>query len=271
MPAMDPADKAIAELRAAARLEANLRGARESFSSFVETCVTDPSGKPFVLEPLHRYWHSHVGWCWANSLHAGIMSHWESGKSAGLVVPLPAWLIGKNPNLRIKTVCSSTELARERVEAVKSLITSTMYQLVFPHIRPGVSWKANEFTVERKAVMADPSLQAKSVFGKGVGKRADVIIFDDVVDQLNAAEPAQRKKVREFVSSTWMSRLSPGGKVLWVATPWNTDDATAHLMRRPNWCFLLQRVLDMPDEFVVTQEVHGIPQGLQYPLMPLAR
>lgn len=250
-------EKARKVALAAVRLETETQRARQEFTSFVRLSTADESGNPFILEPLHLYWHRHVAWCWKNNLHAGIMAHWSSGKSSGLVVPLPAWLIGRNPNLRIKVVCSSTELARERVEAVKTLVTSPIYRRIFPHVRPGASWKANEFTVERTGQSTDQTLQAKSVFGKGVGKRADVLIFDDVVDQLNAAEPAQRKKVREFVSNTWMGRLTPQGKVLYIGTPWNTDDATFHLMKRPRWCFLVQKVNE--DVTGLEQEVHGAP------------
>jgi hypothetical protein len=242
-------------------LAAEEKHAASNFTTFVRLCTGDEAGNPFVLEPLHLQWHKHVAWCWKHDLHAGIMAHWSSGKSAGLVVPLPAWLIGRNPNLRIKVVCSSTELARERVEAVKTIISSPIYKRVFPHIRAGTSWKANEFTVERTGNSTDQTLQAKSVFGKGVGKRADVLIFDDVVDQLNAAEPAQRKKVREFVSNTWMGRLTPQGKVLYIGTPWNTDDATYHLMKRSRWCFLVQKVNE--EVTCLEQEVHGAP--LDYP------
>lgn len=258
-------ERARREALVAVRLELAVQQARQNFTEFVKLCVVDEKGNPFMLEPLHKSWHDHVAFCWRRGLRAGIMAHWASGKSAGLVVPLPAWLIGRNPNLRIKIVCSSTELARERAEAVKALVQSPMYRRVFPHIKPGSSWKAAEFTVLREGQSTDQTLQAKGIFGKGVGKRADVLIFDDVVDQLNAAEPAQRKKVREFVTNTWMGRLWTEGKVLYIGTPWNTDDATFHLMRRPDWCFLVQRV----DESVsfLEQEVHGAPPDYPRPIL----
>lgn len=258
-------ERARREAMVAMRLELSMQQARQDFTSFVKLCAADENGNPFMLEPLHLTWHRHVAFCWQRGLRAGIMAHWASGKSAGLVVPLPAWLIGRNPNLRIKIVCSSMELARERGEAVKSVIMSPMYRRVFPHIRPGAAWKAAEFTVARSGRSTDQTLQAKGILSKGVGKRADVLIFDDVVDQLNATEPAQRKKVREFVSNTWMGRLSPNGRVLYIGTPWNTDDATFHLMRRPDWCFLVQKV----DESVsfLEQEVHGAPPD--YPRAPV--
>lgn len=246
--------------RAAAFVELRALRARTNFSDFVTFCINDEAGRPFDLEPLHLAWHRHVTWCWKRSLHAGIQAPWGHGKSAGLVVPLSAWLIGANPNLRIKIVCSSKELAVERVGAIKTVLTSPQYRHVFPHVRQGGRWTADEVTVARSGLSSDPTLQAKSVFGKGVGKRADVLIFDDVVDQINSLEPGQRKKVRDVTSNTWMSRLTPQGRVLWIATPWHTDDATMHIMTRPNWAFLIQSVNEEVTE--IDQTVHGV--GLDY-------
>jgi hypothetical protein len=233
--------------------------ARADFTSFVQLAGRDDQGNGFDLEPLHLSWHRHVTWCWREGLHAGILAPWGHGKSAGLVVPLAAWLLGRNPNLRIKVVCSATELARDRVTAVKSLIESPAYRACFPHIRPAGKWASEEITVARQAGSLDPSLQAKGVFGKGVGKRADVMMFDDVCDQLNSAEEAQRRKVREFTGSTWMGRLVASGRALYIATPWNTDDATAHMMRRPGWCFLVQKVNEQLNR--IEQEVHNARPG----------
>jgi hypothetical protein len=227
---------------ATARLELSGRLARNDFTSFVRMCVNDEAGRPFALEPLHLAWHRHVTWCWRKGLHAGILAPWGHGKSAGLVVPLPAWLLGVNHNLRIKIVCSSTELARERVSSIKGLLVNPAFQEAFREVKQGGRWTSDELTIVRTGSMTDPSLQAKGVFGIGVGKRADVLIFDDVVDQRNSAEPLQRRKVREFVSQTWMGRLTPQGKALYIATPWNTDDATHHIMQRPGWCFLKHAV-----------------------------
>jgi hypothetical protein len=251
---LDPAAAKEAML-AAARLELAAKMARKDFTDFVKMCVVDETGRPFALEPMHLAWHRHVTWCWRKGLHAGILAPWGHGKSAGLVVPLPAWLLGVNQNLRVKIVCSSTELARERVSSIKTLVTSPAYHEVFPVVRQGGAWKADEVTLERTGNASDPSLQAKGVFGIGVGKRADILIFDDVVDQRNSAEQLQRRKVREFVSQTWMGRLTPQGRALYIATPWNTDDATHHIMQRPGWCFLKHAVSE--DANYVEQTVLG--------------
>ncbi len=262
-----PLDPEVARVHAmaAARLEMAAKLARVDFTSFVRMCVVDEMAKPFALEGLHLAWHRHVTWCWKKGMHAGILAPWGHGKSAGLVVPLPAWLLGVNHNLRIKIVCSSTELARERVSSIKNIVTSPAYREVFEDARPGGRWTSDELTLERTGSMTDPSLQAKGVFGIGVGKRADVLIFDDVVDQRNAMEALQRKKVREVVSQTWMGRLTPQGRSLYIATPWNTDDATHHIMQRPGWCFLKHAVSEGGD--YIEQTVLGADSS--YPGWPV--
>lgn len=233
--------------------------ARINFTDFVRQVGRDDRDEKFEIEPMHTSWHRHVAWCWENGLHAGLMAHWGAGKSAGLVVPLTAWLLGRNPGLRIKIVCSATELARDRVTGVRSMLESPSYRHIFPNVRPGGRWTGEELMLSRPGGSLDPSLQAKGVFGKGVGKRADVLIFDDIVDQLNATEPGQRRKVRETAGSTWMGRLVGTGRALWISTPWNSDDATFHFMQRPGWCFLVQKV--DPTIQHIEQEVHNARPG----------
>lgn len=243
-----------------------LTRARASFTDFVGLVGRDDKDDRFTLEDLHLSWHRHVAWCWEQGLHAGILAPWGHGKSVGLVVPLSAWLLGRNPGLRIKIVCSATELARDRVTGVRTMLESPAYRHVFPNVRPGGRWTGEELMLARPGGSLDPSLQAKGVFGKGVGKRADVIIFDDIVDQLNAAEPGQRRKVRETAGSTWMGRLVGKGRGLYIATPWNSDDATFHFMQRPGWCFLVQKV--NPSIQHIEQEVHNARPG--YPGLVMA-
>ncbi len=244
-------------LQAAARLESRVRAARLAFTDFVTFATMDERGEPFRLEPLHVAWHRHVAWCWSHNKFAGLWAPWGHGKSAGLVVPLTAWLIGTNPNLRVKIVCSGKELAYERVGAIKNLIESPAYKEVFPSAKPGGRWTSDELTLQRDAGHSDPTVQAKGIFSKGVGKRADVLIFDDVVDQLNAATPEQRLKVKEFIGRTWMGRLTQQGKVLYISTPWNIDDASHELVKRPQWCFLVQEVRDDREPWYIAQRVYN--------------
>jgi hypothetical protein len=91
----------------------------------------------------------------------------------------------------------------------------------------------------------DPTVQAKGVFSTGIAGRASYLLFDDPCDLKNTIqEPGLKPKVKEEVDSTWLSRLEPEGRGLWVATAWTTDDATQHMIAKPNSCTLIQRVRD---------------------------
>ena len=90
------------------------------------------------------------------------------------------------------------------------------------------------------------------------------MLLDDVCDQKNSTDPAQRKRVLDLCEQTWFSRLEPDGQTLWLATSWHQQDASHVLMQRKGWCTLIQRVSQDCTE--IEQEVLGAYDGL-YPTM----
>lgn len=225
------------------RYTRRIRAARSDLATFIEMCGRDEAGNDIELHPLHLSWIWHLNYCWSRGLRAMIQAPFGSGKTSTLAVPLAAFAIGCDPQVRIKFVCSGDDLAEARVGAVKTMVESWEYKQVFPHVRRGAIWGTEKIQVHRRGNAVDPTLQARGVLTKGVGLRADIMIFDDVVDQLNSEEPASRAKVKNFVRKTWLSRLDQkNGRALWIATPWNVDDATHDLMQDPRWCTLVQRV-----------------------------
>lgn len=228
---------------ARARYQERVVRARTSLPDFIEFAARSEEGAPIELDHIHRMWTHHVNYCWSRGLHAGILAPFGSGKSSTLAVPLSTYLIGRNPQIRIKLVANHDDYAKRRVGAAKAIMETVEYQQVFPHIMPGNQWTDHELEVVRKRGPIDPTLHARGVLTAGVGTRADVEIFDDVCDQLNSEEPGSRRKVKEFVRRTWLSRLDQAaGRALWIATPWDPDDATADLMHDQKWCFLKQSV-----------------------------
>lgn len=235
---------------ARAKYQERVVAARTGLEKFIEFAARSEEGEPIELDYIHRMWCWHVTYCWSRGLHAGILAPFGSGKSSTLAVPLATYLIGRNQQIRIKLIANHDDYAKRRVGAAKSIIETVEYQQVFPHVRPGNQWTDHEIEVVRKLGPIDPTLQARGVLTAGVGTRADVAIFDDVCDQLNSEEPGSRRKVKEFVRRTWLSRLDArAGRALWIATPWDPDDATADLMNDPKWCFLIQRVAKSHTEY----------------------
>lgn len=240
---------------AEARYQERVRAARLDLATYIELCALDSDGRPVFLSQIHLAWIWHVNYCWSRGLHAAILAPFGSGKSSGFAVPLSTWLLGRNVESRIKFVSNADDFAKQRVQGAKAIMASPTYRDVFPDVARGDKWSDREVFVRRRSRSLDPSLHARGVMSKGVGGRADYLLFDDVCDQLNSEEAGLRMKVKKFVKGTWMTRLDgDDARALWIATPWHQDDATHEVvLHSPRWCTLVQRV--SPDMEHYDQEV----------------
>lgn len=192
----------------------------------------------------------------------GVIVH----NTSTLVVPLCSWLMGRDITTRIKIVTNEDNAASERLMACKRTVESNSFRQVFPTVRRGDRWNNHELFLKRAGYSTiDPTLHARGIWTTGVGSRADYMFFDDVVDQKNSTDPAQRKKVLQFVEGTWLNRLEPTGHVLGIGTAWHQGDANHVLIHRPGWCTLIHRV--SADCTSIEQEVLGARDG-QYPIPP---
>lgn len=235
-----------------------------SLVDFIELTVSDDHGNKLRLAQLHRQWVAHLHYCWERELKAMIIAPFGHGKSSSLAVPLIAHTLGMDPNSRVKIITNDDASARKRTAAVKTIIDSPAYARIFPYTKPGKKWTDHEMYLQRAGHSIDPSVHARGVLTTGIGGRADFIVFDDAVDQKNAMDKAQRDKVLNLIESTWLSRLEPDGKVLYIGTPWHLDDATHHLQQRKGWCTLIHKVSE--DCMSIEQELLGAIDN-QYPLV----
>ena len=251
-------------VRTAARMTRRAELARTRFDVFVEQVCVNEHGEAIHLAPIHRAWIRHIEYCWARHLRALILAPFGSGKST-LAVPLACWIVGRDPTIRIKFVTNDDPSASKRVMAAKRIIESVAYRGPFSNARRGDRWTDHELYMKRPSYATlDPSIHARGLFTTGIGGRTDYLFFDDIVDQKNSMDPAQRKRVLDIAESTWLSRLEPNGNMLGIGTVWHSSDAYHVWMHRKGWCTLIQRVSD--DCTCIEQEVYGANDG-QYPVV----
>jgi len=102
----------------------------------------------------------------------------SSGKST-LVGLFCAWLLFRNPDLRILVLAGDFALAKKMVRNVKRIIER---HPLTKRLKPerADQWASDQFTVRRSAELRDPSMLAKGVAANITGLRADVVICDDV-------------------------------------------------------------------------------------------
>jgi len=140
----------------------------------------------------------------------------DSGKST-LVGLFCAWLLYRNPDLRILVLAADFALARKMARNVKRIIerhpeTASLK----PPQRD--QWAAAQFTVQRAAELRDPSMLARGIGANITGSRADVIVCDDVEVPNTCDTAPKRADLRERLGEIDYV-LVPGGLQLFVGTP----------------------------------------------------
>ena len=258
------------QLRAAAREYLRILQAREDSAAFVEYVLVDQFGYRIEMGDLHRVMHAFIRLCWWFGVIPWILAPMGHGKSVQVPVGLGLWLILSDPNLRVKVISNAEDVAKGRTSLVREYITGGLGQgpgnpterlrTVFPG-RTLTQEAALELTLTRTGASMDPSFRGAGVFSSGTGGRADVHLYDDVVDYRNAVlNPGDKKRVRETFFTTWQTRLEPPFLAAGVGTTYAADDLYAHLKRVRRFA-----VLEMPvahDESCLLARIYADPGAL---------
>ena len=139
------------------------------------------------------------------------------------------WVFGKNPAEKIITGSYNEQLSttfsrgvRNDIQERKASKDKIVYSDIFPRttIKRG-SGAANLWTLEGQHI----SYLATSPGGTVTGFGATLMIIDDIVKN---AEEALNETILEshwtWFTNTMLSRLERGGKIIIIATRWNTKD-----------------------------------------------
>jgi hypothetical protein len=211
--------------------------ARRDVNTFCEFVMRDPKGRPWQQAAFHREWHRLLPE--AGPSRSVIVAPRGSAKNSQLSVARVLWELGRNPELRIKLVCSTDDLASKLLGEVSRTIThNRRLRLVFPQLRPDPQgpWTRTQLRVVRAGLAKDPSVEAHGVLSAGVGGRADVLVCDDICDQRTAVlQPAMRDQIKRVFYETWLPLLGPEGRAVYVATVWHPSDLTVELRDSGHW------------------------------------
>jgi len=216
--------------------------ARRDVNEFCEYAMTGSDGSPWVQQDFHREWQALLPERGPARILIGAPR--ESAKTSQLAVARVIWELGRNPDLRVKIVTAADSLAGDIVGSIaRHIATNPRVREVFPNLRPASQglWpkpgaQTTRLMVARRSREKDPSVAGHGIMSAGVGGRADLIIFDDVVDFRNAVgAPAMRKQVAQSFFEAWLNLLGPQGRAVYIATVWHQDDLTMELRGNPEW------------------------------------
>lgn len=240
--------------------------ARTDVNAFIERIVTDNrTGGPVRQGEIHKSWQRHIGRCQELERFCGILAPWGHGKTEQVAIARSLFELGKNPNLRVKIVTNTPEFAQARLQTCQKYIKeSRIFRQVFPGIQPAheSDWNKHKLVVQRDTYSEDGSIEAYGVLQTATGGRADLLIFDDIVDLNNAIlNPAMRPKVVEAFHNVWLPRLEPGGFAIYIATRWHLEDVTGVLLANSQWRFLVQAVSEDLSGIESQLIEHEIPEA----------
>jgi hypothetical protein len=170
-------------------------------------------------------------------------------KSITISVAWPAWMLGRNPELKFVCVSCSGELAQKHAGDCRAIMQTDWYQRVFPEtrlIRGGGGVEMDFRTTKGGCRLST------SVGGTLTGRGGDIIIIDDPIKPDEAMSETARRKVINWNSNTLSSRLNDKSKgaILLVMQRLHEEDLAGHLLEAGGWDHLSLPAIAETDEQV---------------------
>ena len=140
---------------------------------------------------------------------------------------LLSWLIGKYPDLRVGLISNTAKQSNDFSRAIRwTLQSNDRYRKVFGDCVSPSKWTDLEW-LRKDSIhhgTKDVTLLSAGAAGAILGKRFDVILCDDILDEDNSSNIDQREKVETWFWKTLKPCLVPGGIMLVLGTRWAEGD-----------------------------------------------
>jgi predicted phage terminase large subunit-like protein len=153
----------------------------------------------------------------------------QEGKSQRVSRTFPAWLLNRDPDLRIAIASYELGTARRWGRAIRNDITSHGDKLGI-RVRQDTS-AAHEWQLDGHR----GGVYSVGIGGALTGRPVDVLIIDDPIKgRAEAESPVYRERCWDFWTDTARTRLAPDAVVILVLTRWHEDDLAGRLLTGPS-------------------------------------
>lgn len=151
---------------------------------------------------------------------------------------LPAYVLGRDPNAQIIAASYGSDLARRMNRDVQRIMDDDAYRRIFPNTR---LFGANIRTVAQGTWLRNSNIFEICEYGgiyRGAGVGAGItgmgmdygIIDDPLKNRKEANSQTIRDAIWDWYTSTFRTRLAPGGGILLTVTRWHEDDLPGRLL-----------------------------------------
>ena len=147
-------------------------------------------------------------------------------KSCICTVAYSLWRLVYNPNLRILIYSDATSKAQGFLTSIKNYIlgNSGKFRDIFGHWETDAKtgkWNESMILIQnRTASHAEPTIETAGIETSLTGRHYDLIIFDDIVSDVNVTTKEQMDKTADCYKKA-LSLLRPGGEIVMVGTRWH--------------------------------------------------
>lgn len=154
----------------------------------------------------------------------------QHGKSEMVSRRLPAYLMGRFPEMRIGAASYSDELAKSMAQDVRRTLASDEHKRLFPPLRA-----RDKYALNRAGEFNNPGGPG-SYLGVGVGagltgRPVDVGVIDDAVKNAKEAlSDTSKDSVWNWYQTVFRTRLSARSGEIIMATSWAEDDLAGRIV-----------------------------------------
>lgn len=226
---------------------------RHDFASFMHCAFN-------ILHPYHTYqdnWHIHA--------MAHRLNQVKDGQVKKLLITLPpgmlksecvsvswvAWMLGRDPRLKILCLNAGLELGYRLHDLTYALMKSARYRGLF---------EQTDVTEGKRKLKTGYGgvRQFMPMTSKITGLHPDIVIIDDPISALDVLDDQKRQAVNEQFDHSVVQRLKPSGAIIVIMQRLHPDDLAAHVMKKPGWVHL-----DLP-AIALADETWDLPHGRRY-------
>ena len=149
------------------------------------------------------------------------------GKSTVSSLYFPAFYLSKFPTHNVIAVSHTESFAEQWGRKVRNLLMSDEHRLLFPNC----AVSDDSRSAGRWDLIAGGSYYATGVGGAVTGRRADIVVCDDLLKGVDDAESQLvRDNMWEWWGSDLSTRLKPNGIMVVIGTRWHLDDIIGRLL-----------------------------------------
>ena len=146
-----------------------------------------------------------------------------------------SWLIGNYPDIHINLISKTSSQAESILLALMTRFESEQHFIdVFGELKPKQpkKWTTQELIVNRHEISKNPTIQACGLMGPITGRRADLNVCDDIIDEENVRSPLQLEKALTWHDKVLAPTLYPWGGEIVTGTRWHYADLYAEFIKR---------------------------------------